>query len=548
MRGRAAAPLLLILLTVPFVVDPGRTQAQVAPQQLDITKLMVGLSPSTLAPASQGFPVYTVGDELWAASQLGSSLRVSLSSPNFSSSNTLDPGAVALLHTFRGADIGGNWSLRLSSSDASRTFVVQFVKQNQSLAPLLTGHGFSNRGDLLLNYTVHGGSSYDIQACVLGEEMPNTVQIPIPGAIGTGQLLLRRAGVNATVTLQGQLSSSSTFWFELHHLYSYAVLNSSGLVEREVKVATSATLLLSQTGNPTRNASIAADAPMRIGRFSLRAFFRGSSVYSSYETSVLIPDSASWVWLQGCTSTNDIVSSAFSFDLPLGASTTEWPRTVYTMYRSSGVEGLSLEPVPVAPAVINVVAVPWREKMTAARIVVAPGSAIEELKVVNGTIYLTASHYPLPLNISVAIGKEVFETQTLQVVQPYSIQELDVRAGRLDLVARLNGSPALGAVVEVFDQKNDTLTITADAGGSTSFLLPPGSYRLTANLGNETREARFAIQYGQDLPLSIEFGSAPNQTLSYSLAIAGIIGTGASIWVWGRLIRGGRRRANLASR
>ncbi|TLY12321.1 MAG: hypothetical protein E6K86_11645, partial [Thaumarchaeota archaeon] len=62
--------------------------------------------------------------------------------------------------------------------------------------------------------------------------------------------------------------------------------------------------------------------------------------------------------------------------------------------------------------------------MTAARIVVAPGSAIEELKVVNGTIYLTASHYPLPLNISVAIGKEVFETQTLQVVQPYSIQEL----------------------------------------------------------------------------------------------------------------------------
>ncbi|TLX99642.1 MAG: hypothetical protein E6K90_06115 [Thaumarchaeota archaeon] len=243
----------------------------------------------------------------------------------------------------------------------------------------------------------------------------------------------------------------------------------------------------------------------------------------------------------------DIVSSVFSFDLPLGPSTTEWPRTVYTMYRSSGVEGLSLEPVSVAPAVINVVAVPWREKMAAARIVVVPSRAIEEMKVVNGTIYLAANHYPLPLNISVAIGKEVFETQTLQVVQPYSIQELDVRAGRLELVARLNGSPALGAVVEVIDQKNDTLTMTADARGSTSFLLPAGSYRLIANLGNETREAQFAIRYGQDLPLSIEFGSAPSQTLSYSLAIAGVIGAGASIWVWGRLIRGGRR-GNLASR
>ncbi|TMP98582.1 MAG: hypothetical protein E6K99_07325, partial [Thaumarchaeota archaeon] len=106
MRGKAAA-LLLILLTM-FFVDLGRTQAQVAPQQLDISEVMVGLSPSTLAPTSQGFPVYTVGDELWAASQLGSSLRVSLSSPNFSSGNTLDPGAVALLHSFREADIGGN--------------------------------------------------------------------------------------------------------------------------------------------------------------------------------------------------------------------------------------------------------------------------------------------------------------------------------------------------------------------------------------------------------------------------------------------------------
>ena len=545
MRGKAAA-LLLILLTILFV-DPGRTQGQVAPQQLDISEVMVGLSPSTLEPASQGLPVYTVGDELWAASRLGSSLSASLSSPNFSSGTTLDPGAVALLHTFREADISGTWSLRLSSSNASRTVAVRFVKQNQSLLPGLTGHHFSNRGDLLLNYTMNAGSAYDIQACVLGEEMPNTVQIPIPGAVGTGQVLLRRAGVNATVAVQGQLSSSSTFWFELHHLYSYSVLNSSGLVERDVKVGTSATLLLSQTGNPTRNASIRADAPMRIGRFSLRAFFRGSSVYSAYETSVLITDGASWVWLRGCTSTMDVVSSVFSFDLPLGALTTEWPRMVYTMYRSSGVEGLSLEPVSVAPAVINVVAVPWREKMTAARIVVAPVSAIEELKVVNGTIYLAANHYPLPLNISVAIGKEVFETQTLQVVQPYSIQELDVRAGRLDLVARLNGSPALGALVKVIDQKNDTLTMTADTGGSTSFLLPAGSYRLTANLGNETQEARFAIQYGQELPLSIEFGSAPNQTLSYSLAIAGVIGAGVSIWVWGRLIRGGRR-GNLALR
>src|SRR3989475_6293639 len=369
--------------------------------------------------------------------------------------------------------MGGTGRRRRSSSDASRSFVVQFVKQNQNLAPLLTGHGFSNRGDLLLNYTVHAGSSYDIQACVLGEEMPNTVEIPIPGAIGTGQLLLRRVGVGATVTLQGQLSSSSTFWFELHHLYSYAILNSSGLVERDVNAATSATVRLPQAGNPTRNASIAAGAPMRIGRFSLRAFFRGSPGYSVYETSVLITDSASWVWLRGCTSTMDIVSSVFSFDLPLGPSTTEWPRTVYTMYRSSGVEGLSLEPVSVAPAVINVVAVPWREKMTAARIVVAPVSAIEELKVVNGTIYLAANHYPLPLNISVAIGKEVFETQTLQVVQPYSIQELDVRAGRLELVARLNGSPALGALVKVIDQKNDTLTMTADTGGSTPCLPSP---------------------------------------------------------------------------
>src|SRR2546428_10252450 len=113
-----------------FFVDLGRTQAQVAPQQLDISEVMVGLSPSTLEPASQGLPVYTVGDELWAASHLGSSLSASLSSPNFSSGTTLDPGAVALLHTFRDADIGGSSSLRPPSSSASRPAAGRGVSQD----------------------------------------------------------------------------------------------------------------------------------------------------------------------------------------------------------------------------------------------------------------------------------------------------------------------------------------------------------------------------------------------------------------------------------
>src|SRR5437016_12374936 len=99
-----------------FFVDLGRTQAQVAPQQLDISEVMVGLSPSTLEPASQGLRVYTVGDELWAASHLRPSLSAPLSSPNLSSGTTLDPVAVALLHTFRPADISGTWSMRLSPS------------------------------------------------------------------------------------------------------------------------------------------------------------------------------------------------------------------------------------------------------------------------------------------------------------------------------------------------------------------------------------------------------------------------------------------------
>jgi len=541
-RGKRTTPaaLLLILLTMPFV-GPGPTQAQVAPQQLDISQVMVGLSPSTLAPVSQGVPVYTVGDELWVSSNLGSSLRASLSSPNSSpASTTLDPGVVALMHTFQETDLGGNWSLQLSSPNASRPILLQFVKQNQGLVPVLASHGFSNKGELLLNYTMNAGTAYDIQACVLGAEMPYSVQIPIPSAIGTGQLLLRRAGVNATVTVQGQLSSPSTFWFELHHLYSYTLPNSSGLVARDVKVATSATLLLSQGGNPTHDASVTADAPIRRGRFSLRAFFRGSSGYSVYETRILIADGASWVWLQGCRSTMDVASPAFSFDLPLGTSTTDWPQAVYTMYRSSGVEGLSLEPVSVAPAVINVVAVPWRERMADARIVLARSPNIEELKIVDGTIYLTANHFPLSLNISLAIGNAVFETQTLRVMQPFSIQELEVRTGRLELLTRLNGSPAQGAVDEVFDQKNGSLTMTADAGGSTSFLLPAGSYRLRTTLGNETREVRFTIQDGQELPLSIEFGNAQSQTLSYALAIAGVIGVGMSIWVWAKVLR--RRR------
>src|SRR5207245_8536243 len=97
---------------------------------------------------------------------------------------------------------------------------------------------------------------------------------------------------------------------------------------------------------------------------------------------------------------------------------------------------------------------------------------------------------------------------------------------------------------DVCGQKDDTLTAPADAGGSASVLLPAGSYRLTADLGNETREAQFTIQDGQELPFSIEFENAQSQTLPYALAIAGVVGAGVSIWVWWKLLM----RGNLHSR
>jgi len=186
----------LLLATLPlqsgFVAGAfGAVPPPSSPNPLSSVALSFGFGPSSLSPVSNGVPVYTVGDTMWAESAYNSSIPLSLTSatpatanlritPKFAAVNLLEKGVIAPVYTFISNDVDGVWNVTIGGLQGAIVIPVHFVNPSAhqvSLGPLLYS---LKGGNMSISTQAKLGDSYDQEVCAGGNATSAGVSLTIP--------------------------------------------------------------------------------------------------------------------------------------------------------------------------------------------------------------------------------------------------------------------------------------------------------------------------------------------------------------------------------
>ncbi len=487
----------------------------------------LGFSASTIAPVSQGVPVFTTGDGLWVSNYSPSAELLALNSPSGKvvATASVPTNSSVYLYTFSAGDPSGIWVLK--EPLVSGFVPVQFALElPASLQVTLSSYGLGTSGQLNMNFSLGSSIAYDISTCLVGAAPPITVTVPIPGGLGTGSMVIQRNGSVITVGSSGEVTAPFSFWVELHHDYAYGLNGNGPLVSRDQLVAQSGAVPFSPGQANVTTSPLSFDLNTRLGRYELRAFFESSNGLATYETPVLNTGTASWIWLSGCTASSSLVGSHFSLSASLQQTTSLWPRAVYVMYKEEGVEGFTLAPVHVAPSVIDVVASPWGKVLNDSQFSVSAGNGTQSV-LRNGVVYLLADRYPVQASASIlhGVGKSVV------IQEPYTVTQLPINSSKLIVQTTIAASAATGAAISI-DLNNQTIAAAVSKSASTDFYLPPGTYDVTVKYQNSTLASATTGVGGAQITLSFSFAQSVSTPTFWVYAFTAAVGVAASLYVW----------------
>ncbi|HEY6283398.1 MAG TPA: hypothetical protein VIW22_05680, partial [Nitrososphaerales archaeon] len=382
----AAKLLVLLLLVLSAFSLPVRVQAATVFPQVGL-----GYSPGTLTPTDQGIPIYTVGDELWIVSY-GAPLNAELFNSSFfkpAATVVLGHMQPTLLQVFTSSDKPGHWLVNITTIGSGQGYYflpIELVEPGTILPQMTTVH-VDTAGTLSLGFKANLGLAYETGACLAGQNSLESVQIPVPGSLGTGQMFLTRNGTLTTIEPNGRMLTPFSFWFEIHADRTYE--GAATLITRDLEEAATVPLPFSAGSSNQSTVGLVQSISVREGRATIRAFFESSAGLQTFQTQVLIPDSSTWDWLPGCTSSVNGVGSNFTASASLRLSPDLWPRSMYLMYVESGVEAFSRVPISVFPSVVNLVALPWDVPLTDKGLSLAPLSGVTSA-VGNSTVFIVS--------------------------------------------------------------------------------------------------------------------------------------------------------------
>jgi hypothetical protein len=497
----------------------------------------LGYSPGTLTPISQGIPVYTAGDQMWIVSY-GAPLGVELLNASGRPAGSLALGHMqpTLLAVFGSADKPGNWLLNITTFGSGSTFYFLSVKLADpgTILPQMNSVHVDSAGLLSLGFKANLGQAYDTGICLVGQNSPETVQVPIPGSLGTGQLLLSRNGSMTSIQPNGRILNPFSFWFELHAPRTYSQeLNI--LITRDTEEAASTSIPFSAGSSNRSTVDLVSSTTVREGRATLRAFFESSSGLQTFQTSILIPDASTWEWLSGCTSSVAGVGSNFTASASLKLPPDLWPRAMYLMYAESGVEAFSRVKISVSASIVNFVAEPWGTPLTDSGLEIFPGSMVLTSAMGNSTVYFVSSTYPVFANLGVP-GSNL--GQLISIDYPYSVNSFQLPAGKLVVRSLFNGGAVTNSSVSL-RFGNQTI---ATGKGSPTFYVPAGGYTLVASYRGTNRSLGVVIANGNQTSVTIEFGS-PVSGLDTLLMVTAAVGAVVSGILWISLFRDWRKKS-----
>lgn len=495
-----------------------------------------GFGPSSMAPASNGIPVFTVGDTIWAESGYNYSIPLSVTSARANASSPTRVVAVKLLesqvitplYTFTSVDADGIWNVTIGGLRGAIVIPVHFVNPAAhpvSLSPL--AYSLSG-GNMSISTQANLGDSYDQQVCTGGNATSYGITLTLPSGLHDQGKLLLAPGNPINVTTIGVVNQTFSFWFQLFHPYSLDSPGANSLVVSNLLTAESKPVTFASTGST--NTTLALNAPLREGRYDFRAYFQDSTSLDVVQSRLLVVNDSSWISLSTSCQPQLVQSQNVSYSASLTRGQLNWPRSLFVMYRNFGVESVASFPVRANLSSVDFVASPWNAPLQGVKVNVSPGPGIAQTSQAGSTLFVLASHYPLELNYSVDIngGHDVAQG-TVRLDGSYSALSTDLKLAKLTLhVLSDQTSPTTLSVTG--PQGVSITTGLLGSNQTSSFILPGGSYTVKASQGGDSQSAQVALTNGLATAVTLNFSTF----LSFEiiLIVTAIMAALANVVVW----------------
>ena len=547
-RTKAAATLSLLgLLLTVIAFQPGvAAQASGAANSSTSPPLSLGFSPSSLSPVSGGTPVYTVGETIWAESGYNYSVPVSLDSAGPSMGGvvaklSLEPQVVTPIHTFTVADIDGVWNIALASGVGSVIVQVRFVNLADHRPVLFSPLEYSlDGGNLSVSAQADLGDSYDQEVCAAGVASGAPVTMALPRDMGELGNISLTPGTPIGISTIGVFEAFS-FWFELYHTYALDEGGTSNLVADNLVAARSQPVDITSNGPATAN--LTWSAPLRAGRYDLRAYFQNSTNLEVLQSRVLVLNYSSWVSLSETCLPQQVQSSGISYSGRLTAGQAGWPRTLYYMYRTFGVEAVVAYPVKANISSVSFVAAPWTEPVQDAEVSVTPSAGVVQSSQDGSSLFVLASEYPARLNYSLGIaGASGLARGELTMDARYATQTVNVTLAELTVHVLGNGSSPTSIVV-TGSQGIDVARAPVGSNRTDSLFLPTGSYTVTASQAGLSQSSQVELTDGVAASVTLNFNALAG--LETILVVTAAIAVVANVLVW--TLRSRNRRSRFSA-
>ncbi len=528
----------------------------------------IGYGPSYVSPISNEVPIYTLGDNMYIVSNYNVTVGVTLyDGGTVLKSASLMPGNALTLYQFDEKSMASALlSLDVSGPSPFSENITYINPASDSISSIGSSYSLES-GSLDMSFNFSAANKYDIQACLTSvpPSFPSTseIPIPVPPSIGGGTIGILPQQSDTVLIDPSRATGNYYFWFELVGNYSYTISNSNGgLATRQIVVAESDTTLIQ--GGAVSNQSIILNlqTSLRGGRYSLRAFFSGSSgSIQGVSTGVLVPtplstSSGNWFWLGSCT-LSSVTTVPFATSFNLGATPPSgWPSYLYIMYQDGigGVDeyasvplGLSLSevtfdfPAATTPtgSIVGPSPVPSYVGISLAN---SSGTPIKGFSSSGGSAFLicgcSSSSYPIKVPLSLSFGGSTFENITANIPSSYSSQTYYLNFSNFYVYVTSAGKGVQNAKVEIENNNlnNASASLATDKQGYVGFYVPPGSYSVfVTDLGNSSSgTAQLSVGYNPTYDVTFPPPPAPSNPTTYlgALAVVTFLGLVGNLWFW----------------
>lgn len=551
-RNKLLIAFFAILLTVsPFATQPIGLHSVSAQQSFQNIPLELGYGPNSLIPISSGIPVFSYNDQMWIMSNYGVTLQVELGYENNYSTfvnvaaETIYSGSISPIYTFQEI-VERNWTLYVTfGQNVSLSIPITYVNPSSIPAPSGNSYAYFSSGQLALNFSYSQLNSYNAQTCITGQNIPSSASVVFPSNFGRGEVKLTPYNNSDTVQLAASLGLSKPviFWFELYHTYSYAQVNSTGLISTQIETSKSSPILISN--GLTTNITVQNDVSLRQGRYVLRAFFDDNGNISVSETSILMLGAGfPWVWLGGCYPVSQNSPTSFSSQTSISEAPSSRPQNLYLMYDNQGVEFYKAFVIDVSIAKVAFTSLPFNAPFPNIDVSVMNNQEITSSELVNGTMYLMCSQFPVNVGFNFTFAGQTFATSQATIGNG-TVTSINIPLSEITVKITNNGE-AVSSAEAVLERGNSTLlTAPSNQQGVATFYVPAGNYNVSATYSGVSLSNNVITSVFQISNVSIPFfvsqvNQSPPDYLT-PLVIILVIGILGNLWVWTWRVRRSRK-------